>query len=80
MRLFKKLKQKISQKFCPRIILLIPDKLATAIEINKEMLPDPKDDGSFLIDLVLKLTAVYRDQIKVRFGKKMLHLFGITQI
>jgi hypothetical protein len=34
-----------------RIVKLIPDKLATAIAINKEHLSDPKDDGSFLVDL-----------------------------
>ena len=49
-----------------RIVLLVPDKLATAIEINKEKLPDPKDDGSFLIDLVLKLCGVYANQIRLQ--------------
>ena len=48
-----------------RVVRLIPDKLATAIEINKENLDDPKDDGSFLVDLVTKLLKYYQGQIKV---------------
>lgn len=47
-----------------RIAKLLPDKLATSIEINKERLPNPKDDGSFLIDLVLKLLKIYQDQLQ----------------
>ena len=47
-----------------RVVRLIPDKLATAIVINKENLPDPDDDGSFLIDLVLKLLNFYLEQTK----------------
>lgn len=47
-----------------RIIKLIPDKLATAISINKENLPDPKDDGTFLIDLLTTLLVSYRDLIR----------------
>jgi len=46
-----------------RIVKLIPDKLATALAINKEHLSDPKDDGSFLVNLVLKLTNFYLEQI-----------------
>jgi len=48
-----------------RVVRLIPDKLATVIEINKENLDDPKDDGSFLVDLVTKLLKYYQGQIKV---------------
>jgi hypothetical protein len=43
---------------------LIPDKLKVAIEINQEKLEDPKDDGSFFIDLILDLVKFYSDQIK----------------
>ena len=50
-----------------RIAKLIPDKLATAIAINNENLKDPKDDGSFLIDLVLKLLVFYQAQLQVIF-------------
>lgn len=41
-----------------RVLMLLPDKLATALAINKENLPDP-DDGGFLIDLVLQLLEHY---------------------
>jgi len=44
-----------------RIVLLLPDKIATAIAINKEDLPDP-DDGGFLIQLVVNLVKFYQDQ------------------
>ena len=47
-----------------RIVLLIPDKLRVAIEINQEKLENPKDDGSFFIDLILDLVKFYSDQIK----------------
>jgi len=47
-----------------RVVRLIPEKLATAIVINNENLSDPKDDGSFLIDLVLKLVTFYLEQTK----------------
>lgn len=45
-----------------RVALLVPDKLATAIAINKEDLPDP-DDGGFLVQLVEDLVVFYRDQL-----------------
>ena len=48
-----------------RIVKLIPDKLWTAIEINKEKLQDPKDDGSFLIDLLIELLLFYQQQVQV---------------
>ena len=41
-----------------RVAMLVPDKLATAIAINKEDLPDP-DDGGFLIQLLIDLVAFY---------------------
>ena len=44
-----------------RIVLLLPDKIATAIAINKEVLPDP-DDGTYLIQLVVNLLKFYQDQ------------------
>ena len=47
-----------------RLALLLPDKLATSMEITKENLPDPKDDGCFLIDLVQDLLKVYQDQLR----------------
>jgi len=61
-----------------RIVLLIPGKLSTAIAIYNEKLPDRKDDGSFLVDLVLNLIPFYRqlileqksDSIKKYFGSK----------
>ena len=42
-----------------RITKLVPDKLATAIAINKEELYDPEDDGGFLIQLVIDLIDYY---------------------
>ena len=48
-----------------RVIRLIPDKLATAILIRKENLSSSNEDGLFLIDLVLELTTVYKEQVKV---------------
>lgn len=44
-----------------RVMRLVPDKLATALAINMENLPDP-DDGSFLIKLVEDLLKVYVDR------------------
>ena len=44
-----------------RIVLLLPDKIATAIAINNEVLPDP-DDGTYLIQLVVNLLKFYQDQ------------------
>lgn len=43
-----------------RVVLLLSDKIATAIEINKEDLPDPNDDGGFLIQLVINLVKFYK--------------------
>jgi hypothetical protein len=45
-----------------RVVLMVPDKIATAIEINKEDLPDP-DDGTFLIGLVEDLVVFYKDKL-----------------
>ncbi len=47
-----------------RIVKLIPDKLATAIAINREELSDPEDDGSFLVNLVTKLMIFYKDLVR----------------
>ena len=44
-----------------RVVKLLPDKLATAIAINKENLPDPKDDGTFMIVLVIDLLKFYQE-------------------
>ena len=43
-----------------RVVLLLPEKIATAIEVNKENFPDPNDDGGFLIQLVLNLVKFYK--------------------
>ena len=48
-----------------RVVLLIPDKLATAIAIFKENLPDP-DSGAFLVVLVIDLVKFYIDQVTNR--------------
>ena len=45
-----------------RVVMLTPDKLATAIAINKEELPDP-DDGGFLIQLVQDLVTFYTSRV-----------------
>lgn len=41
-----------------RVLLMLPDKLATALRIRELELPDPEDDGQFLIRLVLNLLEV----------------------
>ena len=41
-----------------RLVRLVPDKLATAIEINREF---GNEDGTFLIDLILDLLKQYQD-------------------
>jgi hypothetical protein len=48
-----------------RVVLLIPDKLATAIAIFNENLPDP-DSGAFLVVLVIDLVKFYIDQVTNR--------------
>ena len=45
-----------------RIIRLIPDKLHTALVINKENFQNPEDDGTFLIKLVTNLLEYYIDR------------------
>jgi hypothetical protein len=52
-----------------RIVKLIPDKLATAIAINREELTDPEDDGSFLVNLVTKLMIFYKDLVRKHDSK-----------
>ncbi len=47
-----------------RVTKLMGDKLGTAIDLNSENLPDPKDDGTFYVDLVLDLCKFYRDQLE----------------
>ena len=42
-----------------RVVQLIPEKLTTAIAINKEEMDDEDDDGRFLIYLVEKLLNFY---------------------
>ena len=48
-----------------RVLLLTPDKLATALVIFKENLPDP-DSGAFLVVLVIDLVKFYIDQVTNR--------------
>ena len=48
-----------------RVLLLTPDKLATALAIFKENLPDP-DSGAFLVVLVIDLVKFYIDQVTNR--------------
>ena len=48
-----------------RILLLIPDKCATAIKINKEFL-SPPDSGEFLLQLVQNLLLFYIEKSKKR--------------
>ena len=38
------------------------DKLASAMAINREKLPNPDDDGTFLIQLVIDLVKFYQDR------------------
>ncbi len=45
-----------------RVVLLTPDKLATAIAIFKEKLPHP-DSGAFLVVLVIDLVKFYIGQV-----------------
>lgn len=47
-----------------RVAKLMPDKVATALAINQEKSLSQSEDGSFLIDLVIKLASVYRGQAK----------------
>ena len=43
-----------------RVVKLIPDKVATAIAINLEDLPNPEDNGTFLVDLVTQLLEFFQ--------------------
>ena len=45
-----------------RVTQLLPDKLATALAIYNENLPDP-DDGKFLVQLVVDLTIFYKNKL-----------------
>jgi hypothetical protein len=47
-----------------RVTKLVGDKLRTAMDLNSENLPDPKDDGTFFVDLVLDLCKFFRDQLE----------------
>jgi hypothetical protein len=42
--------------------VFILDKLASAMAINREKLPNPDDDGTFLIQLVIDLVKFYQDR------------------
>lgn len=45
-----------------RCLMMIPDKLSTALQFKKENLPDP-NDGTFFIDLVLDLIKHYKEKL-----------------
>ena len=47
-----------------RVTMLLPDKLATALVIYNESLPDP-DDGKFLVELVADLVVFYRNKLAI---------------
>jgi hypothetical protein len=49
-----------------RVVLLVPDKMRTAVSINLENLKDPKDDGSFMVDLVLNFAKFFRNMVESR--------------
>lgn len=40
------------------VLQLLPDKLATALSIRESNLPNPEDDGRYLIQIVLNLLEV----------------------
>jgi hypothetical protein len=48
-----------------RLAKLVPDKLRTAASINAENLEDPKDDGSFMVDLIVNLLKFYLDKVEL---------------
>ena len=48
-----------------RILKITDDKLKTAIVLNLENFKDKKDDGSFLIDLILDLLTFYEDKSRL---------------
>jgi hypothetical protein len=48
-----------------RIANLLPDKLRTAPSINAENLEDPKDNWSFMVDLVVNMLKFYRDMAEL---------------
>jgi hypothetical protein len=45
-----------------KVFIFILDKLASAMAINREKLPNPDDDGTFLIQLVVDLVKFYQDR------------------
>ncbi len=49
-----------------RVCKLLPDKLATAIVVNKEELKSTNDSGAFLIELVQDLTRFYTSDRFIR--------------
>ena len=49
-----------------RLVKIVPDKLATALLVNREMIPDPEHDGSQLLDLVDRLLANYLDLNEIK--------------
>ena len=56
-----------------RIVKLIPDKLNLALVIRRENLPDPKDDGSFFVVLVIDLLEKYIGMIREGSGLRVDH-------
>ena len=57
-----------------RICRILPDKIHTAFDINIENLPNPEDDGRFLIDLCLNLCTFFRDMQaqRIRWGQSQI--------
>lgn len=54
-----------------RVALLVPDKVATALEINQDKsLSGSEEDGSFLIQLVVQLANKYLEQAKQFQGQE----------
>jgi len=44
-----------------RFVKSVPEKLATALAVNRESLPEPTDDGSYLLDLIVRLLDQYSE-------------------
>ena len=62
-----------------RVLLMLPDKLATALRVRELELPDPEDDGQFLIRLLLDLLEVCYSSsqhfLKQKKRKKVVGMF-----
>jgi len=54
-----------------RIVKLFPDKLASALAVNREFFDGPNDDGSYLIELLEKLLTRYEELTNQDLRKPM---------